>query len=115
MMLNGAAREVSADYTDRVLMHDAWVTLRVLHAGGHIAEVRRPTILYRQHGSNTLGAHDIQTGYLRKRLSRLRSVWRENRAHYAMLRAAGYGSAARYLYHKVAYFLRYRKLPTAKP
>lgn len=115
MLLNAAARRVSLPCPPEALMHDAWVALSVLRSGGHVCEVDKSTILYRQHGSNTLGAHDIQTGYLCKRLSRLRSVWRENRAHYAMLRAAGYGSAARYLYHKVAYFLRYRKLPTAKP
>lgn len=115
MMLNGAAREVSADYTDRVLMHDAWVTLRVLHAGGHIAEVRRPTILYRQHGSNSVGARDVSRHYVTSRLARLGAVWRENRARYAMFRDAGYGSVVLYLYHKWRYFLRYKHTLKTNP
>ena len=58
---------------------------------------------------------DIQNHYLRKRLARLHKVWSENRANYAMLRAAGYGSLATYLYYKVAYFFKYRKLTAQQP
>ena len=115
MLVNAAARQAALPCPEAALMHDAWVTLCALRQGGHVCEVDRPTILYRQHGSNTLGAHDIQNHYLRKRLARLHKVWSENRANYAMLRAAGYGSLATYLYHKVAYFFKYRKLTAQQP
>lgn len=44
-----------------ILMHDWWLAL-LAAACGKIGFVRRPTILYRQHGNNTLGA--VRTGSL---------------------------------------------------
>ena len=105
MLLNRPAREVSMDFSPCALMHDAWVTLCTLKQGGHVCEVSQPTLLYRQHGGNTLGAHDIQSNYVKKRMTHLRSVWRENKASYAMLRAAGYGGVFKYLYYKIRYYL----------
>lgn len=108
MMLNSAARNVSLPIAQEALMHDVWVTLRVLHAGGKVNEVAEPTILYRQHGGNTIGAQDTQHHYIRRRASRIGEVLRSNRATYAMLHAAGYGSIWRYFYEKIRYFLAYR-------
>lgn len=107
MLLNRAAREVSKKYSCHTLMHDAWVALCVLKHNGHIYEIDQPTILYRQHGNNTLGAHDIRTHYVTKRLKQLKNVWKENKANYAMLRDAGYGSWWKYVYYKLRYFCKY--------
>lgn len=107
MLLNRAAREVSKNYSCHTLMHDAWVALCVLKHNGHIYEIDQPTILYRQHGNNTLGAHDIRTHYVTKRLKQLKKVWKENKANYVMLRDAGYGSWWKYVYYKLRYFCKY--------
>lgn len=40
---------------DKILMHDWWLAL-LAAACGKIGFIHRPTILYRQHGGNTLGA-----------------------------------------------------------
>jgi hypothetical protein len=47
------------------IMHDWWISL-VASAFGHIGYIDEPLVLYRQHGSNVIGAKD--TGSLRYRL-----------------------------------------------
>ncbi|KFC33123.1 glycosyltransferase family 2 protein [Lacticaseibacillus rhamnosus] len=57
--------------SDRILMHDWWIAL-VAAAFGTIVFVKTPTILYRQHKKNVVGAQ--QVGSLSYILSKLRSV-----------------------------------------
>ena len=53
---NQAARRVTLPFNLRTYMHDAWLGVSVLAHGGKITPIYEPTMLYRQHGSNTLGA-----------------------------------------------------------
>lgn len=57
MMLNKPLVELfnEAEVTDRIVMHDWWATL-LASAFGRIAYVSETTVLYRQHGSNAVGA-----------------------------------------------------------
>lgn len=57
MMVNAAARDLAlkAPDTSDVILHDQWLTL-LASAFGRIAYVDEPTSLYRQHGSNEIGA-----------------------------------------------------------
>lgn len=59
MMLNKKAKDVSLPYPQETQMHDSWVTAAVLWRGGTIVNVAKPTILYRQHGDNTIGANEV--------------------------------------------------------
>lgn len=109
MLFNSAARKVSLKYSDETLMHDAWILLCTLKNGGKVTALPEQTILYRQHGKNTLGAHDIRKNYISKRLMALRSVIKENCANYKMLKSAGYGNIFKYIYYKVKYYVLYKK------
>lgn len=60
-----AAREV-----EDVVMHDWWVYQIVMGAGGHMVHDDQPTLLYRQHGQNEIGANDNLKARL-KRISML--------------------------------------------
>ncbi len=64
-LLRAAAREVS-----EVVVHDWWAYQIVSGAGGRLVHDDQPTLLYRQHGGNAIGANDG----LRARLRRLRQV-----------------------------------------
>lgn len=70
MMVNRALREELKKvqvYTD-VLMHDWWALLLATHFG-KAAFIEQPTILYRQHGDNGVGARNANTiFYMLKRL-----------------------------------------------
>ena len=109
MMINAKAKEVSLPLGAGALMHDSWVTNRVLLAGGVVTEVAEATILYRQHGNNTIGARDAQHHYLKNKLCAIGGVWRENRKYYRMLAAMGYGNFFQFLYYKLRYFVLYKK------
>lgn len=55
MMLNRPLCKLSLPVPNEAIMHDWWIALTAA-TFGKIGVVNEPTILYRQHGSNTLGA-----------------------------------------------------------
>ena len=110
MMFNRSARDVALPFSERAMMHDAWVTLSVIARGGTVEVVNRPTMLYRQHGHNVLGAKDSRTGYVRNKLRSLRKVVRANLETYRMARAFSDLSVLGFCYYKWRYFCRYNKL-----
>lgn len=58
----------------RVIMHDGWLAA-VCARFGHIAYIDKSLILYRQHGTNAVGAKDVRRmGYIAKRLVHLRAL-----------------------------------------
>lgn len=74
MLMNAAARAVSLPFGQQAYMHDQWIALQTLRSGGQVIAVPQQLVLYRQHGTNTLGAvehhfglHDLQ---LKRRLFR---------------------------------------------
>ncbi|MEN2998285.1 MAG: glycosyltransferase family 2 protein [Brevinematia bacterium] len=54
MMINSATRSMSLPFSERALMHDAWISL-VVYTFGHFSFLKKPTLYYRQHSSNTFG------------------------------------------------------------
>lgn len=112
MMFNKQAKAVVGGFpADKALMHDIWVCLCVLKCGGLLKGIADKTVLYRQHGTNTLGATDTKAADigLRYRLLNLKKVVRSNRQYYAMLTSLGYGSVMKYLYSKVKYKMRIKR------
>ncbi len=57
MMINRSLAEQAQPIPQEAMMHDWWLALAAA-AFGEIGEVSEPTILYRQHGRNQLGAKD---------------------------------------------------------
>jgi glycosyltransferase involved in cell wall biosynthesis len=55
MLINRPLLETASSIPDKAIMHDWWLAL-VAAAFGRIGVEDSPTILYRQHGQNTLGA-----------------------------------------------------------
>ena len=68
MMYNRALAEYFTRLPRFFIMHDWWVMLTAA-AFGHIGQIAEPTILYRQHRENTVGAKDVRS--LRFRLWQL--------------------------------------------
>ncbi len=115
MAFNAAARTAALPLPPEAIMHDVWLSLAVLHNGGALEGIPQPTVLYRQHGNNTIGATNDTHHYIQRKLGRIRQVWRANVATYKMLRKVGYGSWAKYAYNKWRYFWRYNRLKRVSP
>ncbi|WP_132951864.1 glycosyltransferase [Rhodovulum bhavnagarense] len=93
-LLNPAAAQLvcaAAQEVTELVVHDWWVYQLVTGAGGTVVHDDEPTLLYRQHPGNQIGAND----HLRARLKRigqlLRGDFREwNRVNIAALRASAH-------------------------
>lgn len=77
VMLNHKAKEISLPMSSNSLMHDLWIALNVSHFG-YIDFVNEPTILYRQHTDNVIGAKNTNRIYYLLRLKNLMEVVKSN-------------------------------------
>lgn len=69
-MINGALAKLAAQmpYQERMMMHDWWLAL-IASACGNTGFLNEPTIDYRQHGNNSVGAKNVHSiSYLMNRL-----------------------------------------------
>lgn len=110
MAFNRKAKEVSLPMADSAIMHDVWMALKVYQNNGLIVGLSQPSIYYRQHNNNTLGAKDFRTNYVFNKLKRLRGVIKENINYYRMLKSLSYGSVLKFLYYKVWYYIAYSRI-----
>ena len=111
MLFNAEAKKCCDVPSGKAIMHDCWVCLCVLSKGGVVKGINEKTVLYRQHGCNTLGAADTaahQIG-IRYRLLHLGKIYDSNARYYAMLSSLGYGSWLKYLSAKINYKRRIRR------
>lgn len=112
MCFNRKAKEIVQYPVDKAQMHDAWITLCVIRDKGIISFIPEPLILYRQHFDNTLGARDVKVLTIGYRIKNIRRIISGHLEHYAMLKALGYGSFAKYVWNKILYrkrINRYRR------
>ena len=109
MMFNKAVRDLSIPMPEAAIMHDVWMALVTFKNGGRIGYVEEPTILYRQHGSNTLGAIDFRTNYVINKIRSLGHTLADGWRYYRMLRCVDYGSIFKFYRHKWIYYKAYNK------
>lgn len=85
MLFNAALRRKALPIPPDAFMHDHWVAL-VASVFGHAACVHVPTLLYRQHGANVIGATRVGLfGHIRRAL---RGISAMRRRHLANIRQA---------------------------
>lgn len=108
MLFNDKAKQCSLPFSKNATMHDAWIACCTLKNNGQMRCIPLPTVLYRQHGGNTLGAYDIAGMSLLDRMKRIGVSYRINRDHYRMLKDLGYGSVLKYILYKVKYAMKIR-------
>lgn len=68
MLFNKTVKELAFPYPASIPMHDWWLAIVTLRNSGIIRHIDQPTILYRQHGSNEVGARMINFSYFIKKL-----------------------------------------------
>lgn len=87
MMLNRQARQCTAKPYDCAIMHDAWICLSVVAAGGTVDFIDEPLVSYRQHQTNTLGARDMNRQTTLHKLHILPQMIKADMAHYREMNA----------------------------
>ncbi len=98
MMLNQAARRVSLPFGEKTLMHDAAIAVSVVLNHGKVVPVYMQTMLYRQHGDNTLGAIEYQ---LWRSFS---ARYKEAKVHYAAYYPKVFPNVVSFIYWKIRCF-----------
>jgi glycosyltransferase involved in cell wall biosynthesis len=78
MLFNKAAKETVYGHESYCLMHDTLVAQSVAAAGGIISAVKEPTVLYRQHADNVIGASDARRMYFVRKIELIRSTYNSN-------------------------------------
>jgi glycosyltransferase involved in cell wall biosynthesis len=106
IMINHKAKEVSLPIPAQAIMHDWWIALCV-SKNGLIDYIEAPTILYRQHDKNTIGAPIYAQNYLLSKLMTISLVLKRNIKNYEMVVLVNKMSIFRYICRKLAYhFMR---------
>ncbi|XKH59408.1 glycosyltransferase family 2 protein [Halomonas sediminis] len=114
VMLNQAAIDEGTPIPRQALMHDWWLACRTLQAGGKVVFVNQPTMGYRQHGGNVIGAKAIGVSYYAKRLLALKDVATSLQGVIKQARALGLqDSTLRIVGTKLAYTIK-RVIPHAR-
>ena len=87
-MMNKKAKSLILPIPEQAIMHDWWSALKVAETGV-IDYIEKPTILYRLHNSNEIGADKVSLIYFLKRLFDFSKTIKQNRAAFEMLKALG--------------------------
>jgi len=101
MMFNRGVKEISFPFST-IRMHDSWIAMQTAEQG-IISQVFQPTMLYRQHASNTCKLSLDNSLWLK--LRNIVSVYRSNMKGYHIWKVLGKGSFFKFLYYRIKYFL----------
>ena len=108
MLMNGAARELILEkYIEQeLIIHDVISALTVSYYGGIIDYIDVPTVLYRQHSSNVVGAELYdKASAVKNKLKSLNAVIGHNVQVFKAVNRIGRINIFAYLYYKLKYLL----------
>ena len=100
-LMNRKGRDVSLPFSPHAIMHDYWVALCVMKRG-KIDYIPVPTIKYRQHGYNVVGATPYKFSFWDK-LNTIKKVYQENKEKYLNAHPLVYKNILQYLFYKVQF------------
>lgn len=104
-MINSNVKNIVPKSTRNTLMHDAWITLNIAKEKGVIAYIDTPTILYRQHDNNVLGAKNNIDSYYKRKILDIKKVIKLNINQFKMVNEIVHFSIIKYIYFKIKYLI----------
>lgn len=108
IVMNSAARKLILDkYVEQeTIIHDVISALTVAYHGGIIDYIDVPTMLYRQHSNNVVGAMQYNKAQaIKERFANMGRVFRKNIDTFKGANKIGKISVFNYLYHKIKYLI----------
>ncbi len=108
MLINQYARLVALPFGKNAIMHDSWISLKVLSEGGMVVRNHNVDILYRQHSKNELGAVALHYnfGYFFNKIIRINKVVKDMRKIYAQANEVTKMSFFSFLRYRITYLLK---------
>ena len=106
MMLNKKVYSEILPISNKAVMHDCWIALKTVASGGIIDFVVEPTVLYRQHENNVIGAKEINHRYFIQKLKSFGIVFKQNKLNLEMIRSIKQTYLIVFLYYKILYYLK---------
>ena len=108
MLFNKKTKDISLPFGKNAIVHDAWIALKVLSAGGIIQTLSTPEILYRQHGLNQYGASDIKQNfnYFWKKIIDVRAVIKTNYVNFKQSNEISGISLFCFFYNRIIYLIK---------
>ena len=104
MLVNKPARQMAlAINPQKAMMHDSWIVGCCHAAGGTVVSIAKPTVLYRQHGHNTLGAVAADRLTLSYRIRNFLDMQKTNWNIFTMLRSIAPFSYWQFVAAKIRY------------
>lgn len=109
MLFNQKAKEVSLPNVEFASMHDILLNQSVAANNGIISPIYEPTVLYRQHLDNVVGAHERNKEFYKEKSKRIGRVIRENIMSWKQSKHIKYYPFVVYFIMKIRVsYLRYR-------
>lgn len=105
VMINDLAKTISIPMPESAPMHDWWIASLVAKYG-IIDYITQPTILYRQHQGNVVGAKDVSSSYF---IDKLKNIITTIKGHIKLLpfhKQIKYGSFFKFYFYKIVYTIR---------
>ena len=107
MIFNKRAKEVSLPFNSKAPMHDWWIAYCVLKNNGILKHINKSTMLYCQHGTNEVGAINMNSRFILNKIKNIQYVYRKNKEHYLFLKELGTMSLSQFIINKIRYeFIR---------
>ncbi|MBL3547349.1 glycosyltransferase family 2 protein [Chryseobacterium sp. KMC2] len=103
MMFNNTAKQVSFPYPKRTPMHDWWIAIQTLKNNGKVIHLENPSILYRQHGGNEVGARKVDLNYFVKKVKNINATLKGHQEHIEFLKEAKGLNVFQYYFYKILY------------
>lgn len=105
LMNNKARKLIKTNYTpQKHIIHDVISALTVSYYGGVIDYVEQPTMYYRQHSLNVVGAKKIKKIDYFQKLKNIKLLYNKNVNQIRAVNKIGRLSVFSFLYYKVKYF-----------
>ena len=109
ILMNSSARSLILDklVEQKAIIHDIFAALAVSYHNGVIDYIEEPTVLYRQHSSNVVGALQYKgLASIKERLKNIKKVIQKNIDTYNDINKIGKISIPNYIYHKIKYLIK---------
>lgn len=106
MVFNQKVKAVSLPYPASIPMHDWWLAVATLRNGGLIHHITEPSILYRQHGGNEVGARSVDRTYFVSKIKNIMKTLEGQKEIRDFLKDINGLNFIQYYYYKILYLIQ---------